>query len=128
MQQCDIIIYHGKTFAVLLCYDAVVIIIRLDRMSSCYNLRCSWWILLNFEQSDPWHWIKVIIDIGYIVTLPVYKQEALRFKNGCSYYLYTKSLFFICFWWVFFIINSWEKSYNLLHQAKYYIHTCCNIH
>ena len=44
-------------------------------------------IILGAEQT--------LMLIWAIATLPVSKQEALRYKNGCFCYLYTESYFYI---------------------------------
>ena len=44
-------------------------------------------IILGTEQ--------MLVLIWAMATLPVSKQEALRYKNGCFCYLYTESYFYI---------------------------------
>jgi hypothetical protein len=50
----------------LLCYGAVVrLSVYRKKWFPCNNFSSSWPIILNLSHKDPWHRIKVCIDLGY---------------------------------------------------------------
>jgi hypothetical protein len=100
-----------KKIAVKLCYGLVLVSLSTEWFP-WDNLCSIWQILLNFECSYTWHWIKV--GFWDIIALPISKQQALRCKNGCFCYLYMANLLFIWFWYVFSI--TWHLlSVSLSH-------------
>ena len=58
----------------------------------------------NFEHNDPWHWIKVVSNLGYC-NLTRFKTRGTMCKDGCSV-ISTRRVYFYLLVRFFFRVGS----------------------
>jgi hypothetical protein len=68
------------------------------------------------KNNVPWYWIKIGIDSGGVIALPVLKQKTLMCKYDVSV---------IMFWWrEYYCIHFVELSWTWLYNSCANIHIC----